>query len=158
MVDSLLHLIDSASVANRTHFDFRHIGGPMLAAVSSLYHLSKMTVIHGITEFYATQLISSRALPLDVFNSEVENFIRSFTSTTTREFTRSRQLIRDHLKYNGIMSALYTNFHYQTSEELVDDDIISYEFYSLARIYEEQSSNCSCDNTPFCKNASIHYR
>ncbi|CAF0932817.1 unnamed protein product [Adineta steineri] len=102
-------------------------------------------------EFNATQLISDTVLPLDTFNAQVENIIRSFISTITREFTRSRQLIGDQIQYYGSMSELYTSFHFTSfiHEQVLDDEGV--DFYTLSRVYVNQSSNCSCDDTPFCK-------
>jgi len=143
-------LIDSTANENQTSWNFRYIGGPLFSVLNSFCYLSSTTVTDGIIEFNATQLISGTALSLDIFNSEVEGFIRLFISTTTREFTRLREMIRDQIQYDGILSGLYTNFYYKTILHLYPAYPPNYWFNPIPRVYLGQSSNCSCEETPLC--------
>ena len=145
------HLIDSTANDRQTSLNFHYIGGPMFFALSSFCRLSRTTVTDGIVVFNATQIISATALPLNIFKSETEDLIRSFISKTTQEFARSLEFIRDQIQYNGIMSGLQTNFYYITTLPLWTEYSPGYEFNSVSSVYGDQSSNCSCDNTPFCK-------
>ncbi|UJR12743.1 hypothetical protein I4U23_016917 [Adineta vaga] len=149
------HLIDSTSNPHEISLNFRNVGGPLFYVLNSFCRLTEMTVSDGIIEFNAIQLISRTVLSREIFDVQVENIIRSFISTITREFTRSRQLIRDQIQYNGIMSGLYTNFHYTSILQEWSTDEKGCEFYTSPRIYVDQSSNCSCDDTPFCKMAAF---
>ena len=123
----------------------------MFYALNSFCRLSRTTVTDSITVFNTTQIISAAALPVNIFKSEMEDLIRSFISKTTQEFARSLEFIRDQIQYNGIMSGLQTNFYYKTALPPWTVDDPGYAFYSASRVYGDQSSNCSCDNTPFCK-------
>jgi hypothetical protein len=143
-------LIDSTSNDTQISLNFRYIGGPLFNVLSSFCYLASTTINDGIVEFNATQFISSAALPLNIFNFETENFIDLFISQTTREFIRSRELIRDQTQYNGLMSGLYTNFYYKVIPEVYFDGSTGYSFPSISRTYVDQSSSCSCEETPFC--------
>ena len=146
-------LIDSTTNNSEISLNFRYIGGPLFYALSSFCNLTSTTIRDGIIAFNATQLISGTSLSLDIFNANVENFIRAFISKTIRDFIRSREMIRDQTQYNGIMSGLGTNFYYKIDMVIQKNGSnypIGEYFYSIPSAYVGQSSNCSCADTPFC--------
>ncbi len=142
-------LIDSTTNENQISLNFRYTGGRLFYVLSSFCRLTSATITDGIIDFNATEMISDTALSLDIFNFEVENFIRLFISQITREFTRLRELIRDHTQYNGLMSGLYTNFYYKSIPEHWAGGT-GYYFPGIPCVYVDQSSSCSCEETPLC--------
>lgn len=146
------NLIYSTSNPDEPSRNFRYTGGPLFQILSLFCDLTRSTISDGLIDFNTTQFISLTVIPHDSFDEQTDALISLFISSTVRDFVRSRAVVRDEFQLNHVVSTLFTNyeFYYDTYTWPLDNNTVPNIIPKSSNYYNDQLSNCSCENSPFC--------
>ncbi|CAF1483046.1 unnamed protein product [Adineta ricciae] len=119
--------------------DFRASGRNVFQTLRAFCDLTSQTIDNRLTQFYASQFVSSSVVSEELFELQIQAFISQFISSTTSDFLLSLSSIRQITQSNLLLPALQTNFmlYIYSSSYILP---LSYKY-----------GNCSCATTPKCK-------
>ncbi|CAF4032721.1 unnamed protein product [Adineta steineri] len=86
----------------------------------------------------------------EIFQTQTNELIQIFISSTINSFTRSLNIIRETTSNNGIISGLLTNFDYHTEPYQTSNNTTMYNVISNYHTFTDSTSNCSCGDSPSC--------
>ena len=92
------------------NLDFRTQGTLYFQTIQSFCELAEDNIESNLAQFLSNEYISTSAMPEQLFKSQIDAIIRQFLSSITNTFTLSLTLMRSTTQYNGLLSALFTNF------------------------------------------------
>ncbi|CAF1014240.1 unnamed protein product [Adineta steineri] len=143
---SWLSYLNAASGKNLSS-DFRSQGGVLFQILASFCRLSQDTINNSLNKFYSTRFISNDVLDEDLLNNQSLSHIKTYKSTTAREFINSFNNIRDTISENQLLSGFLTNFDFKTSG--YTPQIRGYFVLYESKVYN-MSGGCNCADTPSC--------
>ncbi|UJR08382.1 hypothetical protein I4U23_012653 [Adineta vaga] len=122
--------------------DFREMAPFYFALLSRFCQLANETIVNSLTRFYATEYITTQALTANVFNSQIDSFIKLFQITTRQSFKQPLDMLRDMIYGNQLISVKKTNVNYSTYydglQQRVHPSIIGH-------------NNCTCGTDSTCQ-------
>jgi hypothetical protein len=126
--------------------DFRWTGSFTFQGLSALCGLVNETIFNRLIEFYSNEYITASVIPLQIFQSQTQQFISQFISTMTNDFLLSLSIIRDTTQSNALLSGGLTNYVLDTPRG---------DTYTNA--YSQRYDNCSCGYSGTCAYQSRIY-
>ncbi|CAF1224770.1 unnamed protein product [Adineta steineri] len=82
----------------------------------------------------------------NLFYSQFESYIQSFISSTKRSFKRSIQLIRELTEGNVLFTGILSNLQFNMVVNGTENVFLTINYTT----FMDNSSNCSCQQTPTC--------
>ncbi|CAF1587044.1 unnamed protein product, partial [Adineta steineri] len=145
-----INLIKSSSIYQQPSPTFRYVGGPLFQLLTSFCSSTNTTIDQGLNNFYKTLFISGTVMSLEIFQTQTNELIQIFISSTTNSFIRSLDIIRETTSNNGIISGLLTNFDYYTEPYQTSNNTTMYNVITNYHTFTDSTSNCSCGDSPSC--------
>ncbi|CAF0989475.1 unnamed protein product [Adineta ricciae] len=100
----------SNNISNGSISDSRQSVPFLFQALSVFCQLANRTISDGLFQFRLNQYISTTVTPENLFQSQIQTFIRQFNSSITKNFIRSLDLVQSITHTNVLYSARQTNY------------------------------------------------
>ncbi|CAF1566467.1 unnamed protein product, partial [Adineta steineri] len=126
--------------------DLRTLGIPLFGALASLCTLTQQTIDDELIAFHAQQFVTRSVISFDLFQEQIKSSIEYFITSTTLNFIRSLQLVRDTTQGNTLFATRGTNVGFQINA-LNNKTVILSTYYDS---YNIPSPVCSCQDTSQC--------
>ncbi|CAF3998401.1 unnamed protein product [Adineta steineri] len=133
--------------------DFRILGPSFFRALASLCTLTAQAISDELIAFHAQQFVTRYVISFDLFQEQVRSSIEYFITSTTLNFIRSLQLVRDTTQGNILFATRGTNMMFTFTVPDNKTVILS----TIYTLYGNSSSLCSCQDTSQCVNQSRIY-
>ncbi|CAF1283435.1 unnamed protein product [Adineta steineri] len=133
--------------------DLRAIGILLFDALASLCTLTQQAISDELIAFHAQQFVTRYVMSFDLFQEQTKSSIEYFITSTTLNFIRSLQLVRDTTQGNTLFATHGTNMEFYINVYNNKTVILSTVYSS----YNIPSPVCSCQDTSQCgTQLSIH--
>lgn len=130
--------------------DLRSRGAVYFSFLSTLCQLSETTVKRAIDQFLNETFINTQVISKTEFYLQVDNFISQFKQTTTAQFSRNLNLLRDVMSGNALISSYVLNYDWP-----IDAD----RTYTTIPVSPVRMKNgCSCGTRNDCnESGGVYY-
>ncbi|CAF1058664.1 unnamed protein product [Adineta steineri] len=126
--------------------DLRTIGELLFDALASLCTLTQQTIDDELIAFHAQQFVTRSVISYDLFQEQIRSSIEYFITSTTLNFIRSLQLVRDTTQGNTLFASRGTNMEFYINV-FNNKTVILSTIYSS---YKNSLSVCRCQDTSQC--------
>ncbi|CAF3903531.1 unnamed protein product, partial [Adineta steineri] len=126
--------------------DLRTIGELLFDALASLCTLTQQTIDDQLIAFHAQQFVTRSVISYDLFQEQIRSSIEYFITSTTLNFIRSLQLVRDTTQGNTLFASRGTNMEFYINV-FNNKTVILSTIYSS---YKNSLSVCRCQDTSQC--------
>jgi hypothetical protein len=124
--------------------DYRLFGAPQFQLLSSLCTLANETLTEAITQFFTNIITNERVQSSESIGIQAESILSQFRLSTPRTFVRTLDFIRYMAQGNGIVSSIFSNWHFVSLHTRLQYDALWAEPYSYA------NGSCSCGTNAMC--------
>ncbi|CAF1575414.1 unnamed protein product, partial [Adineta steineri] len=126
--------------------DLRTIGVLLFDALASLCTLTQQAISDELIAFHAQQFVTRYVISFDLFQEQIRSSIEYFITSTTLNFIRSLQLVRDTTQGNTLFATRGTNMEFYINVFNNKTVILSTAYSS----YKNSLSVCTCQDTSQC--------
>jgi hypothetical protein len=124
--------------------DYRLFGVPQFQLLSSLCTLANETLTEAIAQFSTNIITNERVQCSESIETQTESILSQFRLSTPRTFVRTLDFIRYMAQGNGIVSSIFSNWHFVSLHTRVQNDALWAELHSYA------NGSCSCGTNAMC--------
>ncbi|CAF0892704.1 unnamed protein product [Adineta steineri] len=126
---------------------YRSAAAAQFITLSSLCQLTQQAVNSSLTQFYATKFTNIQLISSELFETQVDSFIKSFQTSTPHIFKRTLDIVRGLIQGNALMTAYESNWKFTV---LATSDASP--VYTNPQTY---GNSCSCGTSSECTQPAI---